>query len=334
MLECQGAKCALELQSVARVYPGTLPVAPGKNGSCGTREIAEELQGRFGSPLHLINTGMGMGDHIVSLYAAAAAASTGLPVVFHTRHPRWLARVSHPGLSVDGDLSLYNESAIRSGMVIDVNRNYTQQIRYASSRSRWYASNVHPKLVPERPRFIDKSMSVRRIDAPRYAILAPSGNASNRDWPSVHWQRLILLLQEQGFEAVAIGTKAEEEKIAEICSPLAAFWAIDHPAEWIQDAILDAAVVVANDSGITHLGALLEVPTVGIHAQLSARFLWNTTNVIGVTPETQCACCHWRRERGYVPALCDSVCSALTTITPDRIMAAINTVVQGGVPHD
>ncbi|MES2570538.1 MAG: hypothetical protein V4710_10855, partial [Verrucomicrobiota bacterium] len=57
--------------------------------------LAQEMRKRFGTALHLYNSSHGIGDHLTSLYACAAAADTGMDVIFHTRHPAWMTRISH-----------------------------------------------------------------------------------------------------------------------------------------------------------------------------------------------------------------------------------------------
>ncbi len=319
----------ITLRTVERLYPGSVRL-PKEGASADDSDIiARDLRERFGSPLHVVNSGLGIGDQVMTLYAVTAAADTGLQVIFHTRHPGWVSRASHPGVTIDAEVPGDWETAIRSGAVVDVNRNYNQQIRYGASRARWYASNIHPLLRPKRPSGIDRTIGRRRFDFDRYAILAPCGSARNRNWPVEHWKRLILSLRADDFEVVAIGTKREAKKIAEVCENVGAFWAIDHSPEWVIDAVLGASVIIANDSGMTHIGGLLQIPTVAIHAQLGAAFLWDCTDIVGVTPQTDCVECRWLLEKGY-HLVCDEICSALGTITPDRVMEAVRRAVSGG----
>ena len=128
---------------------------------------------------------------------------------------------------------------------------------------------------------------------------------------------------------MATGVAADAARFDEVFSQTTALWAIDHPPEWMMDAMLGAACVIGNDSGMAHLAGLLGVPTVSIHAHLTPRFLFAQTSITSVVPKTNCAFCRWQPERGYNTA-CDAACSALATVGPEEVLPAVERTIKEG----
>ena len=157
----------------------------------------------------------------------------GKPVVYHTRFARWLQRAPHPQLSV-------TETAPPKG-TRDMDSDYAEQLRYAPDRVAWYAGQVGrmkgPVSEPQHRKnqrdngtkadeapggtpvqsshalLVNREVGIPRLDFPKYVILAPFAAWESRDWPEMHWRRLAWLLKEAGYEVVAMGTKAEAERM-------------------------------------------------------------------------------------------------------------------------
>jgi hypothetical protein len=285
----------------------------------GRLEDLEAVRKAFhGRVVELINTATGIGDAVVSIYAAAGLANAGVEVIFHTHRFEWLGRVRHPNLTISPGYSGNAERAVRSGELIDVGRDYMLQLRCATHRAAWYSRNIHPRLRPSRPNFVDREIKQHRFDFSNYILFAPCAFWSVRDWPAVHWQRLAVLFRRYGLEVVALGTKDQEQRLSDICNSSAAYWVLDHSSEWILDAMSGAKAFIGQDSGLTHVAGLLGVPTIAIHAQLSKEMLWACTDIVGLTPEGDCVDCRWAPSRGYHPS-CKFACSALATISPERV---------------
>ena len=277
--------------------------------------------------LHVFNSARGIGDHLTALYACVGAANAGSEVVFHTRYPQWLERASHPGLTITGELPP------RRGNGIDLNHDSGSQLRYAKARAQWYADAIQPGLKPARPARVDREIRVPRFDFDRYVLLAPFSAWARRDWPGANWTRLTHLLREAGWEVVATGVGSDAQRFDEVFSQTTALWAIDHPPEWMMDAMLGAACVIGNDSGMAHLAGLLGVPTVSIHAHLPPQVLFSHTAVTSLTPKTNCTFCRWQPERGYNTA-CDAACSALATVGPEEVLRAVEKAVETGARRE
>jgi heptosyltransferase-1 len=169
-------------------------------------------------------------------------------------------------------------------------------------------------------------VGIPRLDFPKYVLLAPFAAWEARDWPETHWRRLAWLLKEAGYEIVAIGTKAEAERMERTFNKSYAYWAIDHDPEWVMDAMLEADVVIGLDSGMIHVAGLLGVPAVCIHAHLPPEFLFShAPTVKSVTPATGCVFCRWQEDRGFMEG-CATACSAMAVVGPEAVMAALTEI--------
>jgi hypothetical protein len=271
---------------------------------------------------HVAQHAYGIGDVVTGVYACMGAVRAGHHVVYHTHLAKWLSRVNQPGLTITDETPPEGTP--------DLSSDYLEQVRYASQKTAWYAqflslkknrgtSVVDIPFEPARPK-IDRKIEMDRLDFARYVLVAPFAAWANRDWLSGHWRRLAFLLDQAGYTMVAIGTKSEEERIISTFDRSKAFWAIDHPPEWITDAMLGSAAVLGLDSGMVHVAGLLGVPTICIHSHLPPEFLFShAPSVHSVTPQTACAFCRWQLDRLYTDA-CNEMCSALCSIGPERVM--------------
>jgi glycosyltransferase involved in cell wall biosynthesis len=290
---------------------------------------AKPLNGnRPARPIHVANHALGIGDAIAGLYAAAGMAQAGVSVVYHTRRPEWLSRASCPGLTI-------TDSAPPVGTV-DLNADYKEQLRYAEQKTRWYGMLASPAVQkgklrdfaalpfpPARP-MVNVALSEPVLDFSNYVLLAPFASRPARDWPAPNWRRLAFLLNEAGYEVVAIGVKRDEERLRETFERSYAYWVLDQSPQWVASAMLDAQCVIGPDSGMIHLAGLLGVPAVCLHSHLPAAFLFShAPTVVSLAPDSQCVFCRWQRDKGYNDS-CAGACSALATISPERVMAMVS----------
>jgi hypothetical protein len=260
-----------------------------------------------------------------------------------------MSRVEEPGLRIVIE-SAEHEKDLLEAELRDLHADHANQILYGRSRSRWYSNSFWPKLSPRRPKSVDCEMKEGRFDFSSYILVAPrprvrmmpssrrtvrganisqhlpppppSPQSVPHEWPTQHWQRLVEQLKELGHEVIGIGMSEDEEFVAEIFQPTTAFWVTKQEPEWFIDAMLGARAVIANDNGFADLGGLLRVPTLGIHSQFRREFLWDCAEVHSIASETACTFCHTRVDRGF-SGVCKIGCSALATISPDRVSTAI-----------
>lgn len=279
--------------------------------------------------LHVANHAHGIGDAITGLYAAIALTANNQPVVYHTRFGRWMQRAFHPLLTITG-------SPPPKG-TRDMDVDYAEQLRYAPDKVSWYAGRVAGdrgsvfdletnKLRQTRAvrPTVQREVKISRLGFSKYVLLAPFAAWEARDWPEQHWRRLAHLLKEQGYEIVAIGTKAEAARLERTFNNSNAFWVVDHEPEWVMDAMLEATAVIALDSGMIHVAGLLGVPAVCIHAHLPGEFLFShAPTVRSVTPNTGCVGCRWQEDRGFTQG-CATACSALAVVGPEAVMESVS----------
>jgi ADP-heptose:LPS heptosyltransferase len=130
-------------------------------------------------------------------------------------------------------------------------------------------------------------------------VIAPFSNSDIRDWPRVHYARLIALLLETGTNGAAIrviGTRNQKQRAFEIVRAFDATRVVNECGHMAWQEVLTtlrrAACVVGNNSGVAHLSGYFGVPTVcvfgGSHQRLEWRPLgFNVTvlsRVIGCSP--------------------------------------------------
>ena len=294
--------------------------------------------------LDLWASASGIGDAVCALYAACGAADTlaALPaapdgpesgdvvVRLHTGHAGWLERARHPGLEI------LPCGAEKSGTWVDLARGYDEQLARAQSRKQWYCDNLLPGLTPCAPKFVDTTIHSHRFERTPYVVLTPFSAWPARNWPATHWRYLAALLYDAGFHSVILDGPGDGSRLREAFGALPPEWATwfwGLPEESVTDLMLGAAAVVGPDSGMTHVAALLGVPTVAVMAHLPPGVVFSHTRVRAVTPGTSCAPCRWRPERGYRP-VCDAGCSAIATIAPEQVLRALQEVRHAAMAAD
>lgn len=105
--------------------------------------------------------------------------------------------------------------------------------------------------------------------ARRYAVLHPGAQLPSRRWPPERFAEVGDALAGQGLAVVITGTAAERPLVNEVRRGM------KHPAHdlagrtglWELGALLEqAAVLVSNDTGVTHIAAALRTPRVVVSA--------------------------------------------------------------------
>lgn len=278
-----------------------------------TRATQREIKNSFGHEVHLMHTAAGIGDHICAVYACAGLARTGVRVVLHTPHAPWLSRVTEPGLTISNQPAEHYDR--------DLEYDYQNQLRYGISRLQWYAGALHPSLKPVEPQ-VDRRQLVKRVPFDRYVLLSPFASFREREWVNTNWTRLAHLLREAGYDVVAIGNKSEKNRLDEVFNETQAYWVVNHPAEWVIDAMLGADGYIGVDNGMTHLASLMDIRPIAIHSQLRPEFLWPKGRVVSITPDARCVFCRWQDEGGWVSS-CKTACSALALVKPEDVLDAV-----------
>jgi ADP-heptose:LPS heptosyltransferase len=132
-------------------------------------------------------------------------------------------------------------------------------------------------------------------------LIAPFSNSDIRDWPADHYRRLIEILLARIDEAVAIRLIGARGQVLPACDIVRGFdpervindcgrlsW-----AELI-DAVMSAACVIGNNSGIAHLGGYHRTPTVCVFSGAHQRIEWRPlgSKVATLSRSIACSPCH------------------------------------------
>lgn len=131
-------------------------------------------------------------------------------------------------------------------------------------------------------------------------IVAPFSNSGIRDWPGSHYSALIgLLLDGAAGDAPihVVGTRSHKLRACEIVRRFPADRVINQCGRmsWAQvvASLQDARCVIANNSGLSHLGGHLGVPTVCVFGGTHQRREWRPlgASVILVSRSIGCSPC-------------------------------------------
>ena len=162
-------------------------------------------------------------------------------------------------------------------------------------------------------------------------LIAPFSNSTIRDWPTGHFTVLVGLLLERLPSPIGvriIGTASQRLRAADIVrAPPAARVGNDcGRLSWAQllDRLKTAECVVANNSGVGHLGGYLDIPTVCIFGGSHERHEWRPLgeSVTLLSRTIGCSPCHLDHSVGSpydkaclreIPphAVADAVCQAI-----------------------
>lgn len=195
-----------------------------------------------------------------------------------------------------------------------MNAGYQPEMRTKNGNDRLerYCQNIgctRPELPglrePERLRHLGR-------DYAGAIFLAPHCTEPNRTYHLHGWLTLERLLLEAGHRVVVIDNSADRlapfrsEKIV----------GADRRSDLVVGAVLNAACLVGNDSGLSHLAGILGRPTVVLVGQIHG------SRLFGFYPHTKCLhghldCQHWRER-------CDNSCPGLQTILPAEIVATVH----------
>ena len=256
------------------------------------------------------NSSARLGDHVMSLYALCGV---GAEIRFHTPFAPWFVGVEHPGLTI------LPEVVCDDVEPLDLNQFKGKERRMGESQARTYGRVLG--VEPKRPARVSVPSVAGALNWRNSVLLFPLDAAAGLEWPVAHWQRLIVLLRESGYEVIGVGSEKSAERLETVFSPLAVFWVIDPAIDWLLDAMRNSVGVIATGNTGAHLAGLYEVPCVAIHSQLPASYLWDfAPSVSGMVPGTDCAGCRWDLDRGYDPT-CELGCSAMYGVSPGAVLA-------------
>ncbi|HZZ92532.1 MAG TPA: lipopolysaccharide heptosyltransferase I [Usitatibacter sp.] len=140
---------------------------------------------------------------------------------------------------------------------------------HAVERNRLLAAQVfgYPLLPPARYGIVAPQRPLPWLPAGPYAVLVHAASHERKRWPDARWVELGERLASRGIRSVLPGgTAAERDTAARIA--LAIPGGVAAPALSLPEAaalLAQANAVCGVDTGLTHLAAALDVPTVGLY---------------------------------------------------------------------
>jgi ADP-heptose:LPS heptosyltransferase len=152
-------------------------------------------------------------------------------------------------------------------------------------------------LFPEDWVALERIPEAQHLEAGGYVCIHPGARAALRRWPPEHFAAIADALAAEGRPIVLTGSAAEVELTGQVLRAMQAP-AIDLAGKTslgVLAALLrQSALLVCNDTGVSHLAAALKVPSVVVFHRLSDREGWPprdrqrhrvVTGVQGVSPE-------------------------------------------------
>ena len=185
-----------------------------------------------------------------------------------------------------------------------------------------YATRPRPNLVSRLLPAEDLSVSRR------YALLSLSAGDAIRYWPVADFAQVgDALIDRYGLDIVIVGGTAEEDYIDKLKSALpgaSVKTVVDMPLIELPALIAGSCVYIGLGTGLTHLSAMLGVPTVAILSGVSPLAVWrplgpNTITLTGLTP---CSPCGLREE-----AQCPFGVTCLRAISSMSVIGAVDELI-------
>jgi ADP-heptose:LPS heptosyltransferase len=121
----------------------------------------------------------------------------------------------------------------------------------------------------EFPISAEEEREAAALDLPRpYAVVHPGSSLPNRRWPAERFAQTADALASEGLTPVLTGTPAEADAVAAVTElaqtrPVSLVGRTSLGA--LAAVLRDAAVVVTNDTGTSHLAAAVQAPSVVVH---------------------------------------------------------------------
>jgi hypothetical protein len=150
-------------------------------------------------------------------------------------------------------------------------------------------------------------------------VLAPFSNGPDREYHLQGWRSLVKELQARGYRVIVTDLKPEK------CDLFPGIEAVaGRSAEEVAGLLSRAAVVIGNDSGITHLGGVLGVPTIALCGQTDGTAIFGLYPAVRIlTGHLACNGCWWMPANGWHQD-CHKSCPSLQTILPREIADAVD----------
>jgi len=274
----------------------------------------------------------GMGDVVVACWIVHSAAAVGIHVRINTRERRDVANL----LGVQDDCLTTEESPDKSSTPGNGHLEFELARTNPVPRfDAWCRSVNLPHLTPVRPRYCELSehgdwadKAWRTVNAdpstPR-VLLFPEAAWPIRAWPRAYFMDLASDLVRAGWAVAAIGDS--QASVNYMPCPWWGGFGVRHAAAMAKRA----TVVVANESGPSHLASALGVRTISICGPTDPWIVFghepNVQPAILDSSVLACVRCHFLDTKGYRAACHVGGCQALMRLDPATVGALVQRAV-------
>jgi len=284
---------------------------------------------RYSDPEGGVNL-TGIGDTVAPMPVIHALAvnreKTVRARVIQTR-ARW-AELFWPNIAIDSEESDIGDEVIKLNPKNAFGMDFMCEDQGVSRHEFWFKSLG---LEEYRPKFDipldaiewakENTHEARAIKGQQIVCISPFSNSVSRTWPKHHWIDLVEMFQAENIHVVMID--GDPRRGAMI--PATRFWG------WgpknIAALMEFSDLYIGNDSGMTHIAGLYEIPSIALCSATSCKtvFGWYK-NMHCIQAPSACTACLWRGEHGYRRS-CSATCEALWNITPNTVFnAAMHTL--------
>jgi hypothetical protein len=216
------------------------------------------------------------------------------------------------------------DDAIQLTPLFSYDQNHLSDPTNSRLQSWMQCLNLHD-IIPKRPVC---SVSEIAVDAmadlisERMVLLFPQSVRANREWPPVYWIELAERFKRDGYVVYVLCNHSIEFKgYSGYLGGLS--W------EKIAALMMQAELVVGNDSAPVNLAGLLDVPSIGILGPTTSNVFAHLPSVSCVTVnanEMSCVGC-WFLPPTFVNDPCHNGCAALSNVTVDDVYSAARKVI-------
>jgi predicted lipopolysaccharide heptosyltransferase III len=185
-------------------------------------------------------------------------------------------------------------------------------------------------VTPEASATIASRLQVAGLAAAPFAVIHPAAAFATKQWAADKFGRIAEDLRSQGLAVVVITTPSERPIIDEmnknIAAPFEAFTNLSLPE--ITALLARARLFIGNDSGIAHMAAAVETPSVVIFGSSNRAHWrpWANAAAEVVVEEMECQPCH-----GYFCEKFDEP-ECIKRVPVGRVIAATERVLRESAP--
>lgn len=160
-----------------------------------------------------------------------------------------------------------------------------------------------------------------------YCVLVTHTTWNTKEWPLAHWQELAEKLAAQNFKILLPwGNSQEQLKSQQIAAMVPDAIVLPKTSlTEIASILAGAQCAITVDTGLAHLSAALNVPTLGLYGATSIKkngFLANGTRQVCLTKALHCAPC-LKRQCKYVVVAKDPV-PCMQQLTPEFVLRELS----------